>query len=241
MARAVVHIGTHKTGTTSLQNWAEKNRNALQASTGLRYYSGIFATTHAEFTLLCMRADRNTQTRARRHDWMLPSYERQVRDHIEEQLAGDDDIFISDEALSYLRHADEVDRLRALLAPRDVEFYVVLRDRQDFLRSYRRQIEAAGFPPSPYPESFAYVAEDTWLIDYESLLETFSHPPVVAYEEAMAQHETIIPALMGQITESTDLPAWQGYRDNVSSERNRPRGRIRRQVRRVLEGAARRL
>ena len=217
MERAVVHIGTHKTGTSSFQQWAETCRVELRAATGFRYYRGLFGASHYEFPLLCMRRERNMPMRARYHDWMLPSFMADLRARIVGQLKEPGDVLISAEGLSYLRHDDEVQALVELLEPRAVEFVVVLRSREDFLRSYREQMVREGFPPSAYEESFAFTDDSTWLADYPALLRAFANPTVVDYEEALERYGSIIPALLEAcFGVMPGVPSWQGIWQNAT-------------------------
>jgi hypothetical protein len=198
--------------------WAEAQRAELRAATGLRYYRGVFGSSHYEFPLLCMRADRNSAMRAREHDWMLPSFRARLRAQIVDELNEPGDVLISAEGLSYLRHDDEVRELRELLAPRVVKFVVVLRNRQDFLRSYREEMAREGFPPSTYEESFAYTNDSTWLTDYPALLRAFSNPTVVNYEDALDRYGSIIPALLEACVGTIPpLRSWQGIWENTTN------------------------
>ena len=89
--RAVVHIGTHKTGSSSLQRWAAMNRSDIQATVGLRWYEGFFGTSHFELPLLCMRADRDFPMRRNRPGWNEGRLGQRIRDHVARQLALDDE------------------------------------------------------------------------------------------------------------------------------------------------------
>jgi len=122
------------------------------------------------------------------------------------------------EDLSYLRHDDEFERLRDLFAGRAVTVVVFLRKRGDFLRSYAAQIEGTGFELSDDPTSFAYVQPDSWLVDYDALLERYrdcfgaANVEVYDYDETVERDGTVIPAfteVLG-IPRST-LPPLDGY------------------------------
>jgi hypothetical protein len=211
MSRAVVHIGLHKTGSTSFQMWADTNREALQAASGLRYYRGRHGSNHLELANVVMRLDRNMPYRAKHADWNLPSFQSELRSHIAEQLAGDDDVLISSEALGLLRHEEEVEGLIELLAPRSVEFVVVLREPSAYLASYRREIARKGHGRSTHPESFAYTEDDSWLVDYDRRLEVFPEPAVLHYEALVAEWGSVIPAIMEAVgVDPGSLPDWRG-------------------------------
>jgi hypothetical protein len=59
--RAIVHIGTHKTGTTTFQRWADLNRAEILEATGFRYYESMYPSgapsAHFEIALACLRPD----------------------------------------------------------------------------------------------------------------------------------------------------------------------------------------
>ncbi len=106
------------------------------------------------------------------------------------------------EDLSYLRFEDELERLKALFASRAVTVVVFLRDRAAFLRSYRSQLEGTGFEPSTDPASFAYVEPDSWLLDYDALINAYRrcfgtrNVRVFDYDEVVRRDGTVIPAFM---------------------------------------------
>ncbi len=88
-----------------------------------------------------------------------------------------------------------------LCAPREIRVILVRRDPEAFLASYRATLARLGFDPSPYPESFAYVEADSWLVDYDSIVDAYrriadpSMIHTIDYESAVAEHDSIIPAV----------------------------------------------
>ena len=221
---AFVHIGTHKTGSTSFQRWASQNCAELARATGLAYYEGLFGPSHYEIPMLCMRADRNMPERVWRPRWCRPGWQRKAERHIRDQAARDvHSLLISAEALSYTRHPDEVARLIALLKPRQITAIAVLRKPSSFLRSYREAMLEQGFPPSPHRQSFAYVADDSWLVDYDALLGVYrqmlgaDHVVALDYERELQRYGSIIPAILEAIGfDHAQAPGWEDFRLNVS-------------------------
>jgi hypothetical protein len=221
---AIVHIGTHRTGTTSFQRWAFTNRDELARGTGLEYYNGLFGPNHYEIPMLCLRANRSMPMRAITPDWCLDEWQQRAAAHIREDASrGPRPLLISAEGMSYVRHPDEVARLVDLLHPRRVSVVGVLRERASFLRSYGRALADAGFPPSPYRESFAYVEEDSWLVNYDALLGVYrevlgtDRVAAVGYERAIECHGSIIPAILAACGfHESQLPPWNGFRDNTT-------------------------
>jgi hypothetical protein len=238
--RVVLHIGVHKTGTTSIQNWAHQNRDDLRTRLGLDVYSGrIGARNHIEFPLLCMRSDRNLHARVMHPDSCLPSWQTATRRHVAEQLDSPaPSMFVSAESLSFLRYPDELAALRDLLGPREVRVIVFLRDPQDYLRSYRAHVVKMGYSPSVYPESFNYVEPDTWLVDFDGLIAAYTDAfgadamTVLSYEDAVAEHGSTIPAVAQAAGLSiATLPDWQEFWLNPTPEPVSLVGRARRAIR----------
>lgn len=211
MARAIIHVGTHKTGTTSLQRWMASDRELIRRRTGIRPYVGRFSTNHYEFPLLCSRPDRDLPVRHRHTDWNSATFYADVRSHIRGQLEmDDDDVLISAEGLSYLRHDDEVEALKDLVAPRVPTFILCVRERAGYLRSYRGQMEKMGFAPSADRGSFAYTADDTWIADFGAIRRTFQEPVTLDYDSAVANWGSVIPAFFEALGIDPEvLPNWQ--------------------------------
>ena len=222
-----MHVGTHRTGTTSFQRWALANRVELARATGLQYYDGLFGPNHCELPMMCLRADRSMPMRALVPDWCLDEWQSTARAHIRAQATrARGPLFVSAEGLSYVRHADEANRLVELLRPRRVSVVVVLRERSSFLDSYRQALADAGFDASPYRESFANVADDSWLVDYDALLAVYrdalgtEHVATIDYEQALHRDGSIIPGLLtASGFDASQLPPWKGFRYNATRAR----------------------
>jgi hypothetical protein len=122
------------------------------------------------------------------------------------------------EDLCYLRHEDELEKLRSLLRGRAVTVAVFLRRPDAFLRSYAAQLEGTGFERSDDPTSFAYVQPDSWLVDYDALLDGYrrcfgaSNVETFDYDKVVERDGTVIPAfaeLLG--IPRSSLPPLDGY------------------------------
>jgi hypothetical protein len=219
---ALVHIGTHKTGTTSFQAWARDNAAALLERRDVAVYRGYAKANPFEFALLSMRPNRSMWHKRARPEWCLDEWQDDIRRQMREQVDQPaQHLLVSSEALCLLRHDDELERLRDLLAPRTVRVVVCLREPASFLASHRHTIARRGETPSTYRDLYTYVEPDSWLVDYESLLgvyrRVFGDDQVVSfsYEEAMAQHGSTIPGVLeGLGVDPAGLPAWETYRLN---------------------------
>ena len=225
MSTALVHIGTHRTGTTVFQQWMERHRSALLGLRGVRVYEGRYLASHFEFGLLCMRRNRTMRQQRRVPEWCLDEWREETIEHIARQVSHPaDELLISAEALSLLRYEDEVNALVDLLSPRQVQVAVCLRDKQSFLDSYRREMWVRDVAPSHYRDSHDYIGADTWLVRWDEMLSVWrgvlGDENVVdfSYEEAMAQYDSTIPAVLSALSiDATGLPSWEGVTANTSS------------------------
>jgi hypothetical protein len=218
MASALVHIGTHKTGTSAFQEWAETNRRELQDRRDIHTYQGLYGPNHFELAMLCMRSNRTMTARRRLDEWRLDEWRAETREHVAQQVAHPaETLLVTAEALSLLRYEDEVEALARLLQPRRIQVAVCLREPTAFLASYRKAIRA-----SRYPSSHRYVEPDTWLIRWEDMLSVwrgvFGDAAVVSfgYEDVMARCGSSIPGVLTALGLATDgLPSWEGLTSNV--------------------------
>lgn len=224
MAAALVHIGTHKTGTTSFQHWAHENHIAL-LERGIRVFQGRYDVTDVALPLLCTRSNRSIPPQRFIIDSRLDEWRADMTNYVTAQVDHPaHDLLISAEDLSLLRFPDEVEKLVDLLAPRAVRVAVCLRDPDDFLRSYRAEMDRLGEPASKYPSSHTYYGADTWLTQWDDMLATWrsvlgdANVRTVSYEGAMTEHGSTIPGVLDALGVSPlDVPSWEAYRTNVTA------------------------
>jgi hypothetical protein len=220
-----VHIGTHKTGTTSFQRWANDSREALR-DRGIHVFEGLYDLTNIALALLCVRPNRTIPPQRFIMDSRLDEWRTDAVDYVSRQVAQPSpDILVSAEDLSLLRFPDEVERLVELLAPRQVEVAVCLRNPEDFLRSYRAEMDRLGEPPSEFSSSHTYYGDDTWLTRWDEMLATWrsvvgeANVRAFSYEDAMAAEGTTIPGVLEALgVSSVGLPEWTSYHANVSAK-----------------------
>jgi hypothetical protein len=230
--RVLLHIGTHKTGTTSLQHFLQDHNGTLLAAAGAHYPTGFFIPTlHADLPLLTIRPERTWPARIRFPETQRPAWQAAAEAHVRRQVESSPHelLVYSHEDLSYLRFDDELERLRALLHGRTVQVVVCLRDPAAFLRSYGEQLAATGFAPSADPTSFAYVERDSWLVDRDTLLSGYrrwfgdEHVRVVDYDETVRLDGSVIPALAELVgIPRSSLPPLDEYFLNQSGMHLRP-------------------
>jgi hypothetical protein len=224
VSTALVHIGTHRTGTTAFQQWTERHRAALLELRDIRMYEGRYLASHFELALLCIRRNRTMRQQRRVPEWCLDEWREETIEHVARQVDHPaQGLLISAEALSLLRYEDEVAALRDLLSPRRLQVAVCLREKQSFLDSYRREMWIKDIAPSHYRTSHDYIRADTWLVKWEEMLSVWrsvlGDENVVdfSYEEAMAQYRSTIPAVLGALwIDPIGLPSWEGVTANTS-------------------------
>jgi len=213
----VVHVGTHKTGTKSIQSFLDASQQSLRAR-NCRFYLGTqgVRTCHGELGLAALRADRDSFARHRFPDARGADYAAHVRQHVRGFLdrATERTVIFSNEDLCYLRFPDEVATLHDILGREHrVSIVVFLRERRDFLRSYRQQVlSVPGRQLASDPRSAFYVEPDSWLADYDSLVTAYvrefspMHVEAVDYDAAVGADGSVIPAFMRAIGLPDVLP-----------------------------------
>lgn len=223
MREALLHIGTHKTGSTSFQRWALGAREAL-ADTGVHLYRPQYdGLSHYDVPLWCMRRSRMMGKKTAHPEHCLDEWRDEFEERFRSQVQDKQSVLVTAEALSLLRHEDEVRRVVSLFPDRHLRAVVVLRDPADFLASYKRQMARAGRTPSRYRTSIDYVEPDSWLVQYEDLLGVWrrvlgdDQVESVGYEEAMAAFGSTVPAVIEVLRlQQSHLPDWRGIHENGS-------------------------
>ena len=229
MGRVILHIGTLKTGTTSFQRWFSDNESAINAVTGCRWFHGAFPDAR-EIAAACIDDGRQTPAMAlgffpERGSDAWEQWRRDVHRSVRLQVdAADSPIVVSCEALCLLRTPTEMRRLAELFDPATTDLVLTLRSPAGFLSSWKQHLEHDFFRRSSDPTSFAYVADDSWLVDYGSLTTVYQSTfrgrfSVIDYDAALAKDGSIIPALVATFTDVPldALPDWHTYRLNRSA------------------------
>ena len=205
--RAILHVGTHKTGTTSIQSFVTDRHPDRFRAHGIEPYSGRHIPhNHVELHVAAMRPERMSGFKERHAIRVDDAYVAAVAARIAAALAASlhETLFFSAEGVSLLRHPDELARLKALI-PVETDIVIALRERAGFLASYRAQIgDRASTDPADY-EHYRYVADDSWIADYAPRLAllraTFGAERVrtIDYDAAMAADGSILPAFLAAI------------------------------------------
>lgn len=203
----ILHIGTHKTGTTSIQHLVTGQAARFRAA-GLHPHPGRHVPhNNIELHVAAMRPDRMSGFKARSGIVPDAAYIASVAHALQAHHAAlhpHSTLFLSAEGLSLLRHPDEFNRLKSLLSfSDDVHVIVALRDPADFLASYAAQLGEVATTDPAARDAYNYVGADSWLADYEPRLtlweQTFPKVTRLDYDAAMISDGSILPAFLTAI------------------------------------------
>lgn len=203
-SRVYLHIGTHKTGSTSIQKFLHQQGDRLMAQGMLFYRGRHLPSNHVELHSATIRPSRPTPFKLDRGLLIDDAYCRLIQGDVSAFLDGCDDraAIFSAEGLSYLRHPDELERLRALFAGHDVEIIVYLRETEAYRRSHLAEFGRRRARGGVVIGDFADLAPGSWLLDYRARLKPFrqtfgsEHVHVIDYDVEVARDGSAIPALL---------------------------------------------
>ncbi len=199
--RVVCHIGTYKTGTSSLQQFLRDHDRTLLRPHGFRFPRGwLRRDNHLEINLALLRPDRLSTARTRKDEWRDPGFRQYLVDQVRADLRRHEDktTIISGEANSMLRYDDELEALRELLG--DALIVVYWRDPTEWLASIADQLVKTGIPLGDDPDAFNYVGSDSWQVDYETRTAAwrrhFTDVVALDYDEQVARDGSVIPSFL---------------------------------------------
>ena len=178
--KTIIHIGQHKTGTTSIQHFLQDNRVEL-GKRGLYVPAGIAGYTNPSHFILnvyALGAGRYSSMKehivATKGESYLDELEGKLKQDIEKIYADAarnacDRVIWSNEGLYLLNSIAEYERLKDLFAgvASDSEVVCCFRDVASYRASYIKQQRRQNFQPSDDPDSYRYLEPDSWLFDYE--------------------------------------------------------------------------
>ena len=243
-----LHIGTYKTGSTSIQRFLLDHARRLRED-GIAFYRGQFsAENHVELYVASLRYERDSFAKLGvcKHVSFDASFTQQIAERVHRFLhrCQEPCVLFTSEGLSLLRYDDEIDRLTTILDAEHAEVKVILylRNKADFLRSYTSQLlRVKGRKPLPDYHSALYVEPDTWLTDYESLILAYqrgfgaNNVVVIDYDDEMKREENVIPSFLQVlgIAPSPGLEAASYFLNttNKKSARNPPQRWSQRMIR----------
>lgn len=214
--KVILHIGTHKTGTTSFQKLL-KNQELNLTSRGMHLFKSIVSQAEFqswEFGLLTVRNSLNYPARRMFFDSTLPSMQEIMRSNVSMQMLSDaQQVIVSNEALSFIRTSEEVENLATLIKGRDVRIILSLRNPSSFLISWKHQLEKMEMPTtSKFRDSVCYTNSDTWLIQWDQLVKVFveifgeESMNIINYDEEVNKDGTILKKLWSTAFPEIEFP-----------------------------------
>lgn len=185
--RTIIHIGQHKTGTTSIQHYLQSHRQYL-AEAGLYVPDILLGYNNPSHFLLNVYAlDDKRESTAKtmlknreKDEFFIDFPERLSADiarHYQQAKAKNcREIIWSNEGLYLLNSAEEYRKLKSLFDTLSSETLCVcaFRDRDSFRQSYIKQQQGLELPASENPDSYRYLDEKSWLFDYDRKKELLS-------------------------------------------------------------------
>ncbi len=216
----IMHIGLHKTGTSSFQNYMRNNRGALLKADADVYQPFNNPKASTQLGIAICRDGVLDRVPIGLADRVRPD----IADFIARSTAKR--LVFSDESMSLIRTVDEALALRRLFPEnKDLHFkvVVVLREKKAWFASYRNQILKMNAENKTDPRAAFYLDPDGWLTDFDQLLHVFR---VVFDEVAVLDYDStdiIAPLFAAMAIELGHPIKW--YRLNPSV-RNPERLRI---------------
>ena len=144
--QVVLHIGTHKTGTTAFRRYALANRGWLAAN-GVDFYVHESGAPHThELPMITLRSELSIPLRVRNLHWTLEEAKKVMASSIRSTIAtaGGALQLFSHEALSFVRQPEEIERLQHLFAGADMSVVLVRREPESFLSSCASSLSGWG-------------------------------------------------------------------------------------------------
>lgn len=185
--KTIIHIGQHKTGTSSIQKFLQDNRENY-AENGFYVPSKIAGYTcpsHFILNVYSLAEDRLSAKKeeliAKKGKRYLSKLEVELRNDIkqiykEALFKKSTNVIWSNEGLYLLNSVEEYQRLINLFSDYSTEIEVVccFRDVESYKESYIQQLKKAKVEISNNPNSYCYLESDSWLFDYKRKKELLS-------------------------------------------------------------------
>jgi hypothetical protein len=179
--RTIIHIGQHKTGTTSIQRFLQDKRSALARHHALHVPSEIAGYSNPSHFILNVYALAEGRFSSKKEE-IISSKGAGYLSRLEIELNQDiarvynealqnkcRKVIWSNEGLYLLNSKTEYKRLYNLFAKYSSEIEVVccFRHVEAYRESYKKQLLKQKISFSDNPDSYRYLEPDSWLFDYK--------------------------------------------------------------------------
>ncbi len=148
--RIIIHIGTHKTGSTTIQNGCCDNRERLRANGWLFPVTGMYL--FGQHNIAWEMASGHVQPWNWIGEWVRyrPEWGGMDRLLAEIETAGVETVILSSEDFDGLQ-TERIQRLHERLAEFEIDIVVYLREQASLLQSAWTQFVRSGFVTMPFP------------------------------------------------------------------------------------------
>lgn len=226
--RTIIHIGQHKTGTTSIQYYLKSRKDKLQEK-GLFVpdrLAGYEQRSHFILNVYALNPGRFSSMKeiilAERGDGFFSDLRQTLEKNIAEHYSkartqGCKDVIWSNEGLYLLNSTEEYLRLVNLFKEHSSEIVCIccFRETKSYQSSYIAQLRKQRLQLSDDIDSYRYTKDDSWLFDYQRkkniLHQVFDRTIFFDYDE-----KNIIKAFMGKIGYPIDDDNVSDIRLNVT-------------------------
>jgi len=241
-----LHIGTHKTGSTSIQHFLKDHIAELKNRDFDLYRGNIKSTNHIEIYLSSMRPLRDSFAKQKFKINIDNQFVEDTAQRVQHFIATSrfSNIVFTAEGLSLLRFRDEIERLRYVLGAdsHDITIILITREPVEFLESLKKQIlKVPNRALSRDPESVFYVEPDSWLADFTTLkslyIDGFGRSSLVNidYDYALERDGNILPSFLEVLgLDSADFSDAGKYWKNQSGRKIGGSARIQSFVRKLV-------
>jgi len=213
----ILHIGIHKTGTSSIQRYLGKNIDELKEK-GFDFFRGMHrnSNNHTELHMATLRYDRDSFGRYGYSDIEFNSdYTQLVRHRVLDFIGNSkcpNQIF-TNEGLSWIRYPEEMEVLTSMFAQGETQIILYLRDLEGFKASYKNQItQKLRKTFSCDKESVLNVEADSWVWDHNRIVDLFENTygsenmKVIDYDHQFANDSDIIPSFLRALEIDLKVP-----------------------------------
>lgn len=173
--KTFIHLGQHKTGTTSIQSFLSRKRQSLleQGVFVPIDFCGRSSANHYELNVVSL-AEGNSSPMKDHFNGSIVSLRQEIVASIscayeDARRLGAESVVWSNEGLSFLRTKYEFENLLEFFKPHSSNLTAILciRDKQDFKESWQKQIVKMGLHEDNPPfDSYKYLGPDAWMLDW---------------------------------------------------------------------------
>lgn len=178
--KTIIHIGQHKTGTTSIQHYLRSEREQL-IENGLYVADtmlGFDNPSHFLLNVYALDEDRDSTAKLRLREFLDDDFFATLDTRLEAEITqhyrrarelGCSEILWTNEGLFLLNSEKEYLKLKGLFDHLSEEMLCVccFRDVTSFREAYIKQLQSLELELSDDPKSYRYLEPDSWIFDYE--------------------------------------------------------------------------